>query len=108
MPAKLHIVVVFFTSVSYFFYFQVLPEITVTSEEELHDLSLQAQQLKHDILREQEKSSKEQKTSTDGYTQKTRKEERLRKKLAEVEARLVLASPDLPLKLYHMEGRVSN
>ena len=83
-----------------------MPEITLTSEEELHELSVQAQQFKHDISREQEKLSKEQKTSTDGFLVKSRKEERLRKKLAEVEARLVLASPDLPLKLYHMEGRV--
>jgi len=70
-------------------------------------MSVQAQQLKHDILREQEKLSKEQKTPTDGFPLKNRKEERLRKKLAEVEARLVLASPDLPLKLYNVEGRVS-
>ena len=85
----------------------MLPEITHSSEEELHELSVQAQQLKHDILREQEKVSKEQKTSiSDGYPYKSRKEERLKKKLAEVEARLVLLSPDLPLRLYHMQGRV--
>ena len=77
----------------------------MTDEDELRELSNQAQQLKYEISREQKRNEKEQK-SNEGAHARNRKVERLKKKLAEVEAKMVLASPDLPLKMYNAEGKV--
>lgn len=68
-------------------------------------MSNRAQQLKYDITREHKKYVKQQKSS-DHSPARGKKEERLRKKLAEIEARIVLAAPDLPLRIYHMQGKV--
>ncbi len=70
-----------------------LPEYTVASEEHLRQLTLHAQQVKMDIEKETNRRSR--------GNNSRRREERLRKKLGEFSSRIVLASPSLPLKLYH-------
>ena len=77
-----------------------------TSEDELRTLSNKAQQLKRDISREHKRHTKEQGKASESSPAKSRREERLRKKLAEIEARIVLAAPDLALRIYHMQGKV--
>ena len=89
--------------------FQILdiPDFNPSNDDELRELNGIAQQLKHDILREQKRATKEQRTAESSPI-KSRKVERLQKKLTEVEAKMVLAAPDLPLRIYHMQGKVSS
>lgn len=82
-----------------------MPEVPLTSDDELRDLSNRAQQVKRDIAKERKRHKKEHGAKNSSPV-RSRQEERLRKKLAELEARIVLAAPDLPLRIYHMQGRV--
>ncbi|XP_078481148.1 LOW QUALITY PROTEIN: active breakpoint cluster region-related protein [Ciona intestinalis] len=87
---------------------EAIPDVQPTSEDDLRELSNRAQQTKRDIARERKahsKAAKEHSRSSESSPAKTRREERLRKKLAELEARIVLAAPDLPLRIYHMQGK---
>ncbi|XP_076804707.1 active breakpoint cluster region-related protein-like isoform X1 [Clavelina lepadiformis] len=84
---------------------EAVPDVPPTSEDELRTLSNKAQQLKRDISREHKRHTKEQGKASESSPAKSRREERLRKKLAEIEARIVLAAPDLALRIYHMQGK---
>nr|CAB3219663.1 active breakpoint cluster region-related protein [Phallusia mammillata] len=78
-----------------------IPDVPATSEDELREMSNRAQQTKREIARERKRNKKEQR----GSPVRSRQEERLRKKLAEQEGRIILAAPDLPLRIYHMQGK---
>lgn len=85
-----------------FLHQSAIPDVPATSEEELREMSNRAQQTKREIARERKRNKKEQR----GSPVRSRQEERLRKKLGEQEGRIILAAPDLPLRIYHMQGKV--
>ena len=66
-------------------------------------MKYEAQSLKLEIMRERRRN--ELTTKTSSTTNK--KEEKFRKKLAEVEAQIVLATPDLSLRIYDARGKVN-
>uniref|UniRef100_H2YG57 Active breakpoint cluster region-related protein n=1 Tax=Ciona savignyi TaxID=51511 RepID=H2YG57_CIOSA len=87
---------------------EAIPDVAATGEDELRDLSNRAQQVKRDIARERKARSKDTKDNaraSESSPVKSRREERLRKKLAELEARIVLAAPNLSFRIYHMQGK---
>ena len=90
-------------SVPKFYAFSAIPEVRLTPDDELRQMKYEAQSLKLEIMRERRRN--ELTTKTSSTTNK--KEEKFRKKLAEVEAQIVLATPDLSLRIYDARGKVN-
>lgn len=84
-------------------------DVPETSEDDLRDLSNRAIGLKKEIAREKKRLAGRKGHSAadqDGRSMPTSKQlERSRKKLNEVEAQIVLSAPNLPLRIYHMQGK---
>ncbi|XP_039266553.2 breakpoint cluster region protein-like isoform X1 [Styela clava] len=84
-------------------------DVPETSEDDLRDLSNRAIGLKKEIAREKKRlAGRKGQSATDqegGQTLTSKLLERTRKKLNEVEAQIVLSAPNLPLRIYHMQGK---
>jgi len=88
-----------------------LPEYRLIPEEDIRDLTLQAQQMKIDIAKERKHHKKlrgrrsNHATPPSDDSPVSRREERFRNKLKEFNSRIVINAPSLPLKIYHNCGK---
>lgn len=89
------------------FFFVVGIDVPETSEDDLRDLSNRAIGFKKEIAREKKRLAS-RKGQEAAIPVTSRQLERFRKKLSEVEAQIVLSAPNLALRIFHMQGKVSN
>lgn len=85
-------------------------DVPETSEDDLRELSNRAIELKKEITLEKKRlaarKGQNPASGQDAPPRSSRQLERARKKLNEIEGQIVLSAPNLPLRIFHMQGRV--
>ena len=71
-----------------------LPDVKLVPDSDLRDLTVKLQQVRLDLGRERKKKRRK-------GAGNSRREERLQKKMAELNTRIILQAPSLPLKIFH-------